>query len=219
MERAECNRNCWISAAIAGVVVLLFTSGIGDLHWLAGLFLGAVTFVLFGALMVWLVCHERPELFAEGDGLTGTDWQRAAVDRQPETLLVGGSLGPEPFTSGTQMSGRQMPIVAGAMPAAASRPDPAPAAPAQPAGTAPGTDDLKRIKGIGPKISDWLNAQGVTRYEQIAAWDAAAVADFAQRLGRMGGRIEADDWVGQAKLLAAGGETAHSRRIDKGEAV
>ncbi|MDK8874061.1 MULTISPECIES: hypothetical protein [Paracoccus] len=212
MERAECNRNCWISAAIAGVVVLLFTAGIGDLHWLAGLFLGVVTFVLFGALMVWLVCHERPELFEESAGLTGTDWQRAAVDRQPETLLVGGSLGPEPFTSEAQM-----PIVAGAMPAeplVEHRPEPKPAAAAK---VAPGADDLKRIKGIGPKISDWLNAQGVTRYDQIAAWDPATVDDFAQRLGRMGGRIEADDWVGQAKLLAAGGETGHSRRVDKGE--
>ncbi|MDF3853353.1 hypothetical protein [Paracoccus pantotrophus] len=205
MERAECTRNCWISAAIAGVVVLLFTAGIGELHWLAGLFLGVVTFVLFGALMVWLVCHERPELFGDGAGLTGTDWQRAAVDRQPETLLVSGSLGPEPFTSGTQM-----PIVAGAM----LSPGPRPAAAVRPM---PGADDLKRIKGIGPKISDWLNAQGVTRYDQIAAWDAATVADFAQRLGRMGGRIEADDWVGQAKLLAAGGETGHSRRVDRGE--
>lgn len=215
MERAECNRNCWISAAIAGVVVLLFTAGIGDLHWLAGLFLGVVTFVLFGALMVWLVCHERPELFEDGPGLTGTDWQRAAVDRQPETLLVSGSLGPEPFTSGTQM-----PIVAGTMPSSEPPPVVAPAAvPAAAAKPVAGADDLQRIKGIGPKISDWLNAQGVTRYDQIAAWDAATVADFAQRLGRMGGRIEADDWVGQAKLLAAGGETGHSRRIDKGGAA
>ena len=37
MERSVCNRNCWISGAIAGVVVLLFTSGIGDLAWGAGL--------------------------------------------------------------------------------------------------------------------------------------------------------------------------------------
>jgi len=206
MERAECNRNCWISAAIAGVVVLLFTAGIGELHWLAGLFLGAVTFVLSGALMVWLLCHERPELFEDGAGMTGTDWQRAAADRQPEALLVGGSLGPEPFASASQM-----PIVAGKMPS----PGPRPVAAVRPM---PGADDLRRIKGIGPKISDWLNAQGVTRYDQIAAWDADTVADFAQRLGRMGGRIEADDWVGQARLLAAGGETSHSRRVDQDEA-
>lgn len=74
-----------------------------------------------------------------------------------------------------------------------------------------------RIKGIGPKLNDWLHENGVTRYAQIAEWDAATVADYAHRLGRMGNRIEADDWVGQAKLLAAGGETEFSHRVDDGE--
>jgi predicted flap endonuclease-1-like 5' DNA nuclease len=224
MERAECSRNNWIVAAIAGVVVLLFVSGIGDLHWLAGLFLGAVTFVLFGATLIWLTCHETPELFADDTGQTGTDWQREMVDRQPESLLVGGALGPD--------LAAEMPIMAGAVPAPApaasagaakpapakAKPEPAPAKPAAGKKTrkAP-PDDLKRIKGIGPKLSDWLHENGITRYAQIAAWDAATVADFAQRLGRMGNRIEADDWVGQAKLLAAGGETEFSHRVDDGE--
>ncbi len=236
MERAECSRNNWIVAAIAGVIVLLFVSGIGDLHWLAGLFLGAITFGLLGATLIWLNCHEMPELFADQGATTGTDWQREMMDRQPESLLVGGALGPDPVA--------QMPIVAGAMPA----PAPAPAAKAEaaapkpeaskpavskaaPAKTEPAkakpaagrktkaapSDDLMRIKGIGPKLSDWLLENGIRRYAQIAEWDAATVADYAQRLGRMGNRIEADDWVGQAKLLAAGGETEFSHRVDDGE--
>ena len=128
-----------------------------------------------------------------------------------------------------------MPIVAGVMPvepadtaapkpaaAKAETPKPAPkAASPKPASgkktKAAPPDDLKRIKGVGPKLSDWLHENGVTRYAQIAAWDAAMVADFAQRMGRMGGRIEADDWVGQAKLLAAGSETEFSHRVDDGE--
>ncbi len=224
MERAECSRNNWIVAAIAGIVVLLFVSGIGDLHWLAGLFLGGVTFGLFGATLIWLTCHETPELFADDTGQTGTDWQREMMDRQPESLLVGGALGPDPMA--------QMPIVAGAAPAptpAASagtakpepvkaKPEPAPAKPVADRKTKPAPpDDLKRIKGIGPKLSDWLHENGIARYAQIAAWDAATVADFAHRLGRMGNRIEADDWVGQARLLAAGGETEFSHRVDDGE--
>ncbi|QFQ86409.1 hypothetical protein F8A10_02540 [Paracoccus kondratievae] len=217
MERAECNRNCWISAAIAGVVVLLFTSGLGELHWFAGLFLGLVTFALFGALMVWLVCHDRPELFEDGrQGMTGTDWQRAAADSQPERLVVSGSLGPE-----CDDTGAQIPIVAGALPGQGISEQVLGPVNESTATVIPGDerrDDLRRIKGIGPKLSDWLNANGVTRYEQIAGWDKARIAEYAERLGRMGGRIEADDWVGQARLLAAGGETEHSRRVDKGEA-
>lgn len=238
MKNAECNRNCWIVAGIAGVLVLLFTWGMGDLGFFGGLFLGLVAGGLLGSLLVWLACNDRPELFSDTDSQTVTDWAREAADSQPGSLLVSGSLGPEPALM-------TMPIVAGAMkaaeqpaPAAAEAetktpnkagpakakddadPVKAKAAPAkaeQPAATDTPADDLKRIKGIGPKLSEWLHENGITRYAQIAAWDADAVADYAERLGRMGGRIEADDWVGQAKQLAEGGETEFSHRVDDGE--
>lgn len=187
MKRAECNRNCWISAAIAGVLVLLFASGVGELHWLGGLFLAAVTCLLFGSLMVWLVCHEMPAPLPSLETVPPEDWRRRQADSQPQALLLAATLPEQPTAV-------QMPIRA-----------------------VTESDDLRRIKGIGPKIADWLGAHGVTRYDQIAAWDAAAVADYVQRMGRMGSRIEADDWVGQAKLLAAGGATDHSRSVDKGE--
>lgn len=210
MERSVCNRNCWISGAIAGVVVLLFTSGIGDLVWGAGLFLGLMAGGLFGGLMVWLVCAQRPELVTVHDGLTRTDWESAAAERQPESLLVSAPFGPDGVTSAMQM-----PIMAGAMPIA-QLPEDAPEARATAGAGA--ADDLRQIKGIGPKLSDWLAENGVTRFDQIAAWDQAAIQDHAQRLGRMGGRIEADDWVGQARILAAGGQTEHSRRVERDEA-
>lgn len=81
------------------------------------------------------------------------------------------------------------------------------------------SDDLGRIDGIGPRLTDWLHQNGVTRFAQIAAWTPEDAADWAQRLGRWGGRIESDDWIGQARILAAGGETAHSRRVDAGEST
>lgn len=64
-------------------------------------------------------------------------------------------------------------------------------------------DDLKRIKGIGPKLEEVLHAGGVTRFAQIAAWDDAEIDRFAELIGRMGSRIRSDDWVGQARDLAA----------------
>lgn len=67
-------------------------------------------------------------------------------------------------------------------------------------------DDLKRIKGIGPKLEGQLNAMGITRFDQIAAWSEADVARFDGELKAIG-RIARDDWVGQAKaFLALGGE-------------
>ena len=63
-------------------------------------------------------------------------------------------------------------------------------------------DDLQAIKGVGVKIAEALHENGVTRFEQIAAWDEAAIDDFASRIGRGAARIRGDDWVGQARELA-----------------
>jgi predicted flap endonuclease-1-like 5' DNA nuclease len=87
---------------------------------------------------------------------------------------------------------------------AAVKPEPAPApAPAPAPETA---DDLTRIKGLGPKLAALLGELGVTTFAQIAAWDDAEVARIDAQLGRFAGRITRDQWVAQAKLLAAGDE-------------
>lgn len=125
--------------------------------------------------------------------------------------------------------------------AAVARPEPAaaPAKPAPAAAAAPVTadtaqaqagrapellsaprggkgDDLKKIKGVGPKLEQELNARGVWHYDQIAAWSAEEVAWADEHLVRFKGRVSRDGWVGQAKILAAGGETEFSRKVDKG---
>jgi len=65
-------------------------------------------------------------------------------------------------------------------------------------------DDLRRIKGIGPKLSGLLNDLGITRYDQIARWDAADIARVDAHLGTFQGRITRDSWVEQAGFLASG---------------
>ncbi|AGT09576.1 hypothetical protein [Paracoccus aminophilus] len=57
MRQSDCTRNCWIVGAISGLVVMLFVSGIGETHWLGGLFLALVTCLLGGALLIWFVCE------------------------------------------------------------------------------------------------------------------------------------------------------------------
>ncbi len=79
-----------------------------------------------------------------------------------------------------------------------------------------GADDLKRIKGVGPKLEGILNDMGFYHFDQIAEWGAEQIAWVDARL-QFKGRIERDNWVDQAKRLAAGGETEFSRRVDKGE--
>jgi predicted flap endonuclease-1-like 5' DNA nuclease len=92
---------------------------------------------------------------------------------------------------------------------------PAPEAPAAPP-AAPGTgDDLTRIKGLGPKIAALLGEFGITSYAQIAAWTPEEVERLDAKMGRFSGRIARDQWVAQAKLLAAGDETGFAEQFGR----
>jgi predicted flap endonuclease-1-like 5' DNA nuclease len=64
-------------------------------------------------------------------------------------------------------------------------------------------DDLKKIEGVGPALERKLNALGVTRYDQIASFTDEEVGRIDDALNYKG-RVTRDDWVGQAKALAAG---------------
>lgn len=67
-----------------------------------------------------------------------------------------------------------------------------------------GQDNLLRMKGVGPKLNQLLIELGVTRYEQIANWSDADLAAIDAKLGNFKGRPVRDQWVDQAKYLAAG---------------
>jgi predicted flap endonuclease-1-like 5' DNA nuclease len=77
-------------------------------------------------------------------------------------------------------------------------------------------DDLKRIKGIGRQNEARLNSFGVMTFAQIAGWSHKDEADYGERLA-FPGRIEREEWVKQAKVLAKGGTTEFAKRVDKGE--
>jgi predicted flap endonuclease-1-like 5' DNA nuclease len=61
-------------------------------------------------------------------------------------------------------------------------------------------DDLRRIRGIGPKNEGVLNTLGIYHYEQIATLTPAQVTWLDNYL-RVFGRIGREDWVGQAGAL------------------
>lgn len=65
-------------------------------------------------------------------------------------------------------------------------------------------DDLLRLKGVGPKLKALLVELGVTRYAQIAAWSESDIAAIDAKLGNFKGRPVRDQWVDQARYLAAG---------------
>lgn len=117
-------------------------------------------------------------------------------------------------------------LAAAAKPKPAAKAKPAVADPAAPEGTKPrtmkaprkaGADDLKQIKGVGPKLEAMLNTLGFFHFDQIAKWTAAEVAWVDENLEGFKGRVSRDGWVEQAKTLAGGGETAFSKKVKKGD--
>ncbi|PTM43654.1 hypothetical protein [Bosea sp. 124] len=76
-------------------------------------------------------------------------------------------------------------------------------------------DDLKLIKGVGRQNEARLHGLGIWHFEQIAAWTPRNVEWVGSYLA-FPGRIEREDWVDQAKTLAAGGETEFATRAKAG---
>ncbi len=105
-------------------------------------------------------------------------------------------------------------------PPAASAPPPPPVTAAQreaapvPAASA-ASDDLTRIKGLGPKLKTQLGEMGITSFAQIAAWDDTEIDRVDARLGRFQGRIRRDNWVEQAKHLAAGDQAGFEDKFGR----
>lgn len=63
-------------------------------------------------------------------------------------------------------------------------------------------DDLTRISGVGPKLLEKLNENGVYHFWQIQEWGPAEIAFMDDQLS-FKGRIERDEWIKQATEFAA----------------
>ncbi len=59
-------------------------------------------------------------------------------------------------------------------------------------------DDLKLIKGVSEVLEGRLHAMGITTFREITTWDTADMDRIDDSLG-FEGRIQRDDWQGQAR--------------------
>ena len=87
-----------------------------------------------------------------------------------------------------------------------------PAGLAAPRGGVP--DSLQRIKGIGKRNEELLNSLGIYHFGQIAAWTPSEVLWIGQYLA-FPERIQKDNWVRQATLLAMGTETGFQKSAER----
>ncbi|MBC55870.1 MAG: hypothetical protein CL814_02940 [Confluentimicrobium sp.] len=210
-----CALKLWIAAAVVGFVVMVFLL-LGDLSWLAAMFVGLVAAILVGMFLTWLICRPAERV-------------RTAPATEPvdPVALVSGTAVPEPAPQPKARAAEPAPV-------ATAEPAPVPVAAMEPAAETPGAagegirpaaltaprgggaDDLKMIKGVGPKLEQLLHELGFYHFDQVAGWSKDEVAWVDQNLKGFKGRVTRDDWVAQAKLLAEGGETAFSKKVGKG---
>lgn len=76
-------------------------------------------------------------------------------------------------------------------------------------------DNLELLKGVGPKLAQKLNQNGIIRFEQIARLSANEVAILDSKLGPFKGRLERDRIVEQASYLARGDRDGFEARFGK----
>ena len=122
------------------------------------------------------------------------------VDATAKAKPARGSVAPEPKTVAKAQSGTALP---GKKPRTMSKPRKA------------GPDDLKLIKGVGPKLENLLNSMGFFHFDQIAKWGQDELAWVDQNLEGFKGRASRDGWVDQADKLARGDQTEFSAKAGK----
>lgn len=132
---------------------------------------------------------------------------RASAPVEEAEIVAPEATAPEATAPETTEAGSS----ASEMPVSDAEPDPVkadePSLPDMPAGllaerpAAP--DDLKAIKGIGPKLEAELNGLGIWHYDQIAGFSVEDLAWIDAHLTSFKGRSLRDDWIGQARTLMA----------------
>ena len=177
----------WAIAAAAGLVAAAVSFVVGGLSPLQCCFVGALIFAVVGLIL----------------GLPGR--VQIATGEPVDTVL-------RPLASQP---------VAVAAPSVAAAPAGMGAAARRPAGLNGArngsADDLKRIKGVGPKLEQLCHSLGFYHFDQIAGWTADEISWVDDNLEGFKGRVTRDDWVAQARILAAGGTTEFADRVDKGD--
>lgn len=74
-------------------------------------------------------------------------------------------------------------------------------------------DDLQTLKGVGPKLAQKLNENGITRFDQLAGLSSTEVAMLDEKLGAFKGRLQRDRVVEQASYLARGDRDGFEARF------
>jgi predicted flap endonuclease-1-like 5' DNA nuclease len=198
ISSTSCQSGCWILAAVSGVVVLAVCLFLIELGILASIFMGAMVFIVVGLLLGWIFCSALKPLVQTNETSAAPSVPEPAPAPAP-------AVEPAPVTAPVAQAPEVEAVEDAVRPEALS------------GARDGGADDLKMIKGFGPKLEIMLNELGFYHFDQIAGWSAAKVAWVNDNLAGFKGRVSLDNWVEQARKLASGQETEFSKRVSDGD--
>ncbi len=199
ISSTSCQSGCWLLAAATGVVVLAVCLFLIDMEILASIFMGVVVFIVVGLLLGWIFCSELKPLVQPNDTSAAPSAPEPAPVSEPAPATA-------PVAQAPKAEAPEVEAVEDAV-----RPE------ALSGARNGGADDLKMMKGVGPKLEIMLNELGFYHFDQIAGWSAAEVAWVNDNLTGFKGRVSRDNWVEQARKLASGQETEFSKRVSDGD--
>ncbi len=209
-----CKNMCWMAGALLGIAVFLILSGNTGMGTILAIGIALVVTVAIAVILRSLLCGEVENTRESATAAPAAASAPAAeVNKSDVSGADGGSKSEE---SGKESSTKTSEAAPAAEEVAAEEE----AGEAKPvtltAARDSGADDLKLLKGVGPKLEQTLNELGFYHFDQVADWGAAEIEWVDSRL-KFKGRIERDGWVAQAKILAEGGTTEFSKKAKKGK--
>ena len=187
----------WGIASATGFVAMAALMLVGDWSMMQALFAAAVVFLGMGIVLSVLFLNPLP-----GPQVPGSAGKKpAAASATP--VAAQSAVKPAPTPAPAPVAAKEPAASAPAIPAPAQGPGKRPAALSAARDNRP--DDLKRIKGIGPKLEKLCNSLGFYHFDQIAVWTEEEITWVDQNLEGFKGRVVRDTWVAQAKELAREG--------------
>lgn len=222
-KNMTCTITCWGIGVLLGIMT---TAGLMLWGWsfLQGAFMGVLAWLIVGGVLSVAVCSQsgrpqdtakaaRAEMAAARERVQGT----VAAPTVPADVRIKVSHSAA-LAGEAELASRKGSWTYGAAADAPSSATPEAGKPATLSAARDGkADDLKMIKGVGPKLEQVLHTMGFYHFDQVAAWTASELAWVDDNLEGFKGRASRDEWIAQAKLLADGGETEFSKRVEGGD--
>lgn len=200
---SPCMRTCWISGGLLGLAAFLILLKRMEMGVLVSLIIGLVVMGIAALVIGKIFCGE----------VEPADAEKTAAPTK---------VAPEPVADPEPVKKAKAPAAKATAPAVkvkskAAKPMAADGRPeALDSARDGGADNLKQIKGVGPKLEKLLNSMGFYHFDQIAAWRVKEVKWVDENLQGFKNRVSRDEWVKQAKVLAKGGTTEFSKKVKKG---